>query len=204
MPRAADPIRALLAGALAALAGCSTPPGPTPAASFTFDAATYEEAFDAAKDVLREMSFDLDRVDARRGVITTRARSSSGFMTPWIAHADSSEEAVEGVLHRDRRTAIVNFRAADPPAPIGSVDLREFDGLIYADVEVIVERAYVAGRRPEPTSIRMTSFTIDPSRAGAPAGGRAVELAEVGADAFLAARLADRIRERTGFPAPGP
>ncbi len=70
----------LLIAAAGPLGGCATK-GP---ASFDVAVEAYPAVFQAAKEQLRRAGFTLDRVDARAGVITTRAKPSSGFFTPWI------------------------------------------------------------------------------------------------------------------------
>ena len=39
---------------------------------------TYVQTFDAARDVLRDRRFELERIDARSGVISTRPRTFAG------------------------------------------------------------------------------------------------------------------------------
>lgn len=105
----------LAAAALSpALVGCQVAPRSD---RFQAPAGGYEQAFDAVKDVLREHRFELERVDARRGVITTRPRASSGWATPWIRHASDAELATRGLLQRERRTVRVTFDAVAAAAP---------------------------------------------------------------------------------------
>jgi hypothetical protein len=140
----------------------------------------YAVVFDAARDAVREMGWDLDRVDAARGVISTRPRSSAGWITPWIPHA--------GALHRDERVATVRLRpaslAAEPPV---TMDLREQPGPWDLEVTVDVYRRYELDRRADPTTVRLTHSAPAADRPRRTARGR------VGADVRLAERLAAQI-----------
>lgn len=156
---------ALLAG------GCSSAPEPR---TFEVLAGDYGRAFDAAKEVIRDANFEMARVDAQGGVITTLPRSSSGYATPWLQHGTTIDDDTESLAHFQRRSVIVVFEPASAPAdastpqtttptPEGAIDLREYDGALQARVEVIVERVYRPGRRPDATSVRLNSIAIDPA-----------------------------------------
>jgi hypothetical protein len=183
--------RGLIVPAAAFLGACSattpTPLGPIPGERFA-------QAFEAAKDALRENHFDLARVDAARGIIETHPRSSAGLATPWIDHADSFAEAVEGAIHRDRRRASVRFvrEQAVPPDEGDPSDPGESPQPFTIEVRVEVQRAYVPGRRAEATSIRMTSRSIDPALANE--GLYPVARSPVREDEDLAARIVAAIR----------
>ncbi len=82
-------------------------------------AGRYAEAFDAARGVLLEHEFELARVDARAGVITTLPRQWAGFMTPWIPHAEEPGSSVDGLLNHERRRVRVVFSPTAAPAPPG-------------------------------------------------------------------------------------
>lgn len=155
----------------------------------------YHEAFRATTDVLREFGFELDRVDAERGVVTTRPRASAGWATPWLDHARGVGGATRGLLQHERRVATVRFdRASGPP-------LDELDGRTEADVgplaavvEVRLQRISRPRRTADPTSIRFATQVGDPALAARGLQPRVV--ADVGADPALAARLAEAILER--------
>ncbi len=170
------------------LVGCAAPPA-VDTAQIPPD--RYADAFQAAKDALRAHHFDLARVDAARGVITTRPRSSSGLATPWINHADSFGESVEGLLHRDRRRAIVRFDPIDEPDAGPLVDRRRLGQPLRFEVRVEVERTYVLGRRADATSIRLTSRALDPDLVAQ--GLHPIARDQVGTDPDLAGRIARSI-----------
>lgn len=131
------------------MTGCRSPRGADVYAGVTSGVApAYPLAFERAKDRLRELGFELDRIDARAGVITTRPRIGSGLATPWVP----TEHGVSDLAHRNRRVATVRFAAANgPPAE----DLRDHAGAVDVECSVEVQRVYVPGRRPSPTSVRL-------------------------------------------------
>lgn len=186
---------ALLLGLM--LGGCAKE-APTPA-SFRITSAEYSAYFDAAREALRDHRFDLDRVDARSGVITSQPVAAAGWATPWIDHASTSGQATNDLIHRNRRLATVRFSpvtaATDVARPIDPVseDLRAFEGTIEVSVSVVLEEVYRAGRRVSPTSIRLTSFSEDPRSEAI--GGQRLRSRTVGSDGALGARLADQIRQ---------
>lgn len=167
--------------------------------TFRIPSAEYAIYFDSARDVLREYHFDLERVDARAGVITTRPVAAAGWATPWIDHASTWTQATDDLLHRNRRTASILFapvaretnisRAVDPTTG----DLRTFEGTVEVSVSVILEEVYRPGRRVSPTSIRLTSFTVNP--ADGDLDVQQLRTKTVGADSTLARRIADSLRE---------
>ena len=61
------------------LSGCAT----SRPAEFATAPGGYAAAFDAAREVLREFRFELERVDARSGIITTRPKATAGLATLW-------------------------------------------------------------------------------------------------------------------------
>lgn len=179
------------------LGGCAKDEyGPS---TFRIPSDDYAMYFDAARDALREHHFDLERVDARAGVITTRPVATAGWATPWIDHASTMSAATGDFLQRNRRVASVFFapvaretnvsRAVDP----ASGDLRHFAGTVEVSVSVIVEQVYRPGRRATPTSIRLTTYALDPS--SGPADATQLRARTVGTDAALSRRIADAIRE---------
>lgn len=167
------------AGSVPRTSGIDVPPG------------RYAEAFEAAKDVLRAHAFELDRVDAASGVVTTHARGSAGFATPWVPHSSTLGDAGRGFLDRERRRAVIVFEPANADlaaAPTGdtgasatpepskkpvgidpdeALTLDRAEPLdaaapLRARVMVWVERVYRPGRRVGSTSVRLASFTSDP------------------------------------------
>ena len=153
----------------ALLPGCAVAPGPT---TIEIPPGSYAQAFDAAKKALREHEFELQRIDAREGILTAAPRSAAGFGTPWIPHGTTFGDGIEDLAHFQRRTVRFTFapassdpgeRAADEASlQASSEDLREFEGAIHATAQVMIERVQRPGRRSTPASARLTSFAVHP------------------------------------------
>jgi len=146
------------------LGGCAqSPQRSRPLIEYVIESSQYELAFDRAKRVLRDASFSLDRVDAREGIITTKPRPSVGFLTPWVGHHLTENEAWLGVMHREQRVATVRFESIDG----ASADLRTHTGNLKAHVDVTVERVSEPGRRRDSSGILFSNrsrFTGQASR----------------------------------------
>jgi hypothetical protein len=181
----------LLAGLLA---GCSAPKAPP---AIAVAPGQYAQAFDTARDTLTRYRFELERVDARAGVITTRPKSTGGLATPWDREQSTLEQAWEDLLDEQRRIVRITFEPAGPasgtPPPPPETDLREAASPLTAHVDVVIERVQHAGRRLEPSAIQLSSVTEDPAlreRGLWPSYNVAFSQ-----DPLLARRLAEAIRE---------
>lgn len=178
----------LAAAAVVTAAGCAgttadEPQGVASAGSVTSD--RYAAAFDVARDVLRDNRFQLDRVDAAAGVITTQ-------------RSNGARDAVD-VLQRRQRYAIVSFAPAGSPAGTmasADADLRDGSAPLDVSVKVIIERIEVPGWRLPGSSIRLSSHSVDPDKVKAEL--EPLYAVPVGEDADLAAELAGQIREKLG------
>lgn len=137
-----------------------------PRPQFDVAAGDYPRAFEAAKRVLRDSQFELQRIDAREGVITAAPRPSSGFATPWIGHGTTFGDGTEGLAHFQQRSVRIEFVPASEPLAEGNpqapTDLRTFTGAVRGDVTVTVERFTKPGRRVDSTSVDLLSFAEDP------------------------------------------
>lgn len=177
-----------------ALGGCAAP---TPPRSFEVPAGRYDAAFEATKDILREHEFELARVDAREGVVSTLPRQWAGFATPWIPFDAEDGAAIDGFLNHERRRARVVFEPPMGAAPNPDVlDRRVYDGPLTGLVEVTVERIQRPNRRVGVPSVRLSSFARDPEADAL--GEPSWFTVDSHSDEALAARLAGLIRERTG------
>lgn len=192
------PVQLTLVAAAFVTTGCASEPAPS---TVSVPPGRYTQAFEAAKDAVRQTGFELDRVDARAGVITSRERATAGFATPWTGVETTMGQAWDGLLNDLRRRIEISFvpvEAGDaaPPAPQADAapapDLRTLDGALVARVRVTVERVTRATLRPAPVSIRMTSNYVDPL--SEQSGPRARITNPIGDDPWLAGRLATIIR----------
>jgi hypothetical protein len=178
-----------VAGALIQLGGCASQPT---GSTFSVPAGSYEQAFDHSKDVVRAWGFELDRVDAARGVITTRPVSASGFATPWINHAQGLGDAWRNTARPERRLVRIAFI---PDSGASEADVRTHDGSFTGSVEVAILVLDRPWRRPDPTSIRFTSVALDPVAINQ--GNSGVREYEAGLDEGLGSRLAASINRLT-------
>lgn len=161
----------------------------------------YAPAFEAAKQVLIDARFELDRVDARSGVITTRPKETSGLATPWDTEQSSFGQELEDLLNRQYRRVRLTFEPATPagPAPPAPTDepgpdLRDHQGPITAIATVSLERLHRPGWRIETTSIRQSSTYYNPE--WGIDGIWPQYTVPFAQDHRLAARLTQRIRKR--------
>lgn len=141
----------------------------------------YEKTFDAARLVLREQRFTLDRVDAQAGVITTTSQPAAGLIAPWETTQSSAEDEVEDLLHQQGRRVRVEFVENEGGAPVRGV------------VTVAVERTQSAHVRPSQI-VGLTTQTFDPQAEAR--GQSGVYTVVVRRDDALAARLAKLIEQR--------
>jgi hypothetical protein len=124
----------------------------------------YAAAFEAAKAVLADYHFELDRVDARGGVITTAPLASAGFATPWDNAQSGLMDEWEDLVNQQLRRVRVTFdpEGARPDGTIPGPDLRLLEAPMTARIEVYVDRRHRPGWRVETSSIRLSSFARDP------------------------------------------
>jgi len=148
--------RALLMTLLLAIAsllgGCaaSTP------ATIDIPAGQYERAFDAAREQLVRARFELDRVDARAGVITTRPKTTAGLATPWDGESVTLEQKTEDLLNQQQRRVRITFEPATGATPPrdAAMDLRTIETPLTARVEVAIDRVRTPGWELDATAIR--------------------------------------------------
>lgn len=158
---------ALILAAALPLAGCAARPTD---ATFAVPAGAYPAAFDATVETLRDFTFELDRIDAAGGVVTSEPRATAGLLTPWDPQQATFSQELRDALHRHARTVRVTFEPrygangpARPDAP--PPDLRRTDEPLLARVTVTLERTYRPNVRVETESIRMNSTFRDPALA---------------------------------------
>jgi hypothetical protein len=177
------------------LAACSRPTQTT----LTLQPGQYGAAFEAAKHVLRDQQFDIERVDARAGVITTAPHPTAGLLTPWDTQQTSLGQEIEDAVHNQQRTVRITFEPQQPPAPSPGAeapppDLTEFQAPLTMRVRVIQDRLYRPLWRIDTTSIRISTHAFDPDLARRQMQPEyAVAMSE---DRQLAARITLRISER--------
>ena len=160
MPRLTTPTFAVLAViCFAFLGGCSSPraTGPVEIASDR-----YGVTFDAARDVLRERSFNLARVDSTSGVVTTQPSVSAGLFTPWSRDQQTFDDELDDTLNRQQRTVRVAFEPLEPEAEGVVRDMVAKPVPTLLEVRVTVEHRR-HGQQPQPASMVMSSRWYDPA-----------------------------------------
>jgi hypothetical protein len=189
-----NPMPLALALAACALAGCAALDSPT---DLAIEAGGYPTAFEAARTTLRDYHFELERVDARAGVISTTENDTAGFFTPWDLGRSSFQQELEDSVQYQRRIVRITFEdpsRASTTAEQTETDLRELPGRLTMRVRVVIERVYRPGWRINTTAIGLSTRTFDPALA---ARGMLPEFeVAVTEDRPLAARLVKAVQEQ--------
>lgn len=169
--------------------------------TFIVSGGEYAAAFSAAKETILSARFELERVDARAGVITTKPKPTSGLATPWDLEQTSLGQELEDLLNRQYRRVRVTFEpeasgdaasGGSPEEPAG--DLRLGGTPTRCTVSVVIDRVRRPGQRIETSSIRLSTTAMDPEVA---AQGMWPQYAvPIARDDRLASRLASRIHAR--------
>lgn len=145
--------------------GCTAPTALEPA-ELVIDASQYGAAFDAAREVLSDARFELDRVDARAGVITTYAKSTAGLATPWDTEQSSLLQELEDLVHLQVRRVRVTFEPVEESEAGADADRRALTGRLLVTVRVVVDRVQRPGTRLAPAAIGRSSTATDPALSG--------------------------------------
>ena len=133
----------------------------------TLAASDYPAMFDAAREAVRDAGYQLDRVDAQAGVITSLPRSTAGLATPWSSPHTGGSQEVEDLVNRHSRSVQITFYVADgaglemeggafPSEPVPSIV--DADGELVMDVAVVVWRNHRPGWRVNPHSVRHSTY----------------------------------------------
>lgn len=178
----------------ALLGGCRAS-GPT---TLTIQGRQYEAAFDAAKDEIRKLGFELQRVDARGGVIATAPESTAGLATPWTTTEVTLSAEAQSFMHRDQRRVAVFFDPVDVggagAAGPDDVDRRAVDSAMMVRVLATREILHRPGLRLSTAATRLSSVTTD--GAGQEGAGSGAIVRDAGEDEALSRLLAKRIARR--------
>ncbi len=172
--------------------------------SFAIAPGRYDAAFDATRDVLRDYRFDLERVDAGAGVISTHPKETAGFVTLWDREQSSLKDEWDDFSNRQAREVRVTFEPTSPTSSGGYLppDVRDA-GEMTASVEVYLLRWREVGWRLETEAIALSRHARDPvfaERAGS-SFWTAIRRDE-DLSARLASEIASRLGAQTFTPAP--
>lgn len=113
-----------------------------------FEVADFDRAFEACQSVMRARFFDVDRIDARLGVITSRPVTGAQFFEPWRRDNSSLGDVTRSSIATYRRT--VRFDITRTPA-----------GRFRVTPRVLVERQTNVSRY-QPSGAQ-TSLSVDQS-----------------------------------------
>jgi hypothetical protein len=182
------PLRLLACLAPVTLTACASAPPAGARSDADFAPEMYPDLFNAAREVLAEYRFTIDRVDAARGVITTYPKRTAGLATPWDREQSSLPQEFEDLAHQQERTARVTFEPPDAPTRVS--------------VHIVLDRVHRPNWRVETDAIRQSTHARDPLgiRAGQPPEFRE----PVAEDRALAERIMADIQARTGLDATSP
>lgn len=131
---------------------------------FAVSAGSYDSAIDASRAVLADYGFELDRVDAAGGVVTSQDKRTAGLVTPWDGEQSTARQEWEDFINRQSRQVRVVFEPADGGDATRG-DLRDADALgvgIEGRVEVVIYRYNRAHRRLQTEAVNLSSYAGDP------------------------------------------
>ena len=105
---------AVLLAFVALLTGCAQSrqsPATPAAATFTIPVADYASLFETARDELTRRRFEIERVDARSGIIVTQPKTGAGLLAPWTLAPGA--RIGEDTLNSQSRIIEIRFEAAE-------------------------------------------------------------------------------------------
>lgn len=195
----------MMIGGCAVLGACASSVQELNEAGSTMPVAAdrYDTTFDAARQVLRDRGFILERVDAREGVITTQPKTTAGLVTPWDREQQAFDQELEDLFERQQRVVRITF---EPTAQAGDVAVGSPGDLPAGEramrVQVTIQRVHIPGRKIEPEAISQTSYYWDPDL-----GARGMQPSYAVAykqDRLLEARLTELIADAAAMPGATP
>ena len=158
------------------LTGCaqsSRSVGPPAAATFAVPVEDYARAFETASDELTRRRFEIERVDARSGVIVTQPKTGAGLLAPWTLAPGA--RIAEDTLNAQSRIIEVRFEAAESAiqaprgvrAPLANPQPLLPPGqaaeTVIVSVRVLILRQVSPNRRLEPSGIRYSLDSNNPA-----------------------------------------
>ena len=152
----------------------------TPASDSSAEGVTSEDRLriiDVVREVLADHRFVLDRVDAKRGVVTTQVKTTQGIGSPWDGEQGSLTQETADFVNQHERAVRVMIQE---------------DGEIV--VSVMVQRVHRPGWRVETESIARSSHYVVMGSDGRREPSRTVT--PIGNDGLLAERIGEEIRAR--------
>lgn len=180
-------------GAAVAITGCNTE-GPS---TIAVPPGEYPRAFDLTLEALRDAKFDVERVDAARGVIATLPKPTSGAATPWdLEQRSLGQEWQDLVNHQARIVRVWARPVGQGQAP---EDFVTYPGAVELRVETVLLRSRRPGYRIETESQNLGGTSVDQLEARQ--GLYNPEPVPLRLDEPFQRELADRITRRLKSPA---
>ncbi len=136
-----------------------------------------QRVIEVVRGVLSDRRFVIDRVDARRGVVTTEFKSTQGIVSPWDGEQGSVNQEMADFVNQHERAVRVEIQD---------------DGEIV--VSVVVQRLHRPGWKIETESIAQSSRTTLIDAGGMRVPGQTAT--PIGLDGQLARRIGDEIYQR--------
>ena len=154
----------------------------------------YAATFDQTRDVLRDLGFILDRVDAQQGVIATLPKGTGGLATPWDREQSGLGDRAEDAVQKHQRVVRIEFApAGTEPGTVEVRDLRTDQRPLEAQVSVTVYALNQPGWRLNTQAILESTYTHDPQLDERGMGLYSVAIRR---DDDLARRIVRRVQER--------
>ena len=181
---------------LTLMAGCT----PVQSGPLSVSPERYPAAFQAARDVLRDADFVLERTDVRAGVLTTAVKTTVGAASPWDEEQSTAGQEMEDLFNRQARTVRVVFSPRGSVSdPAGLADVRAASVPIDVEVVATLYRRQRPGWRPDSTGVSLHRHWAD---SATPVRGE--QVVAIDEDRDLAAKLKEQIRRRLAAEAAAP
>jgi hypothetical protein len=136
-----------------------------------------EHLIGVIREVLTDHRFEIDRVDARRGVVTTAYKTTQGLASPWDGEQGSFKQETADLVNQHERAVRVDI---------------EDDGSVI--VSVLVQRVHRPAWRIETESISRSTHAVVIDSRGNRQPARIVT--PIGQDGLLAERIGEAIRSK--------
>ena len=149
---------------------CRCPPA---AATRAVPVEDYAGVFQAARDELTRRRFEIERVDARSGVIVTEPKTGAGLLAPWTLAPGA--RIAEDTLNAQSRVIEVRFEAAEAAiqAPRGvqapladpqpTLPPGQAAETVLVSVRVLILRRVSPNRRLDSSGIRYSVDSTNPA-----------------------------------------
>lgn len=165
---------------LLSFGGCQRPTPPEEPTESVVAAEELDVLWDASLSVLRKLDFQPDRQDRAAGIITTFPTTSMQWHEPWRQDVADNYGLAMSSLHTIQRKVTIRF-------------VREQDWVIDVQVEAFILSTPDSQITTASSAIRSFSGDLPTVTGDYAAGSPARQWMPLGRDAYLEARILDRI-----------